>query len=179
MLLLVALVGAWLSVYFGLIPITEKRAAYEVVLLTGVIALAFYIFVTAVRLFLQDRKEARRQPVDPEKIKERTLLADVQNWLAIELSARRLQVSSAFLFGSVVHDHYPTNDVDLVIVLKSGVNKSRAGTRLRNDLAVRFKQTFNYPLHLEWKTPDELGGFLNRAGKSEPIILKPKGGFFG
>lgn len=183
MLLLIALVGAWLSVYFGLLPVTEKRAEYEAVMLTGVIALALYVLATVVResmrMFLQARREARRQPIDPEQMKERTLLVDIQNWLAGELSARKLHISNAFLFGSVVHDHYSTSDVDLVIVLESGTNKSRAGARLRNDLAVRFKGTFNYPLHLEFKTVDELDGFLERAGKSEPIILKPKGGFFG
>lgn len=182
-LLVVALAGAYLSIYFGLTPTTEKRAAYEAVFLTGLIALALYIGLTVARelavAFWKARREAQRQPIASEdQIRERNFLRDVRAWLGTELSGGRLHIARAFLFGSVVHDHYATGDIDLIVVLQSNANKSRAGERLRNDVAVRFKQKFNHRLHLEFKTEDELRGFLARAGKSEEIQIQSAKGWF-
>src|SRR5208282_6376109 len=49
MLLLIALVGTWLAIHFGLFRPTDKHAAYEVTFLIAAFAIVLYMLVAIVR----------------------------------------------------------------------------------------------------------------------------------
>jgi hypothetical protein len=122
--------------------------------------------------------ERRYQPtISSEQAEQQELLEDVMRWLSDNLGANKLHVHQAFLFGSVVHDHYQTRDVDVCLVLDRNSNQRRAGDLLRNQVAVRFKKHFGYQLHLKFCAPDEVSEFLEGAVKSESLIIKRQARF--
>lgn len=158
---LVALCGTLIAVHFG----TEKRAAYETIFFPTLVGLAIYVTVAVMREAIKIWSEAHRHPVPGlEQAQERNLLQAAPSWLRIHLSDRKLHIQRAFLFGSVVRDHYPTADVDLVVVLVPSANRRRAADRLRSELAVEFKLNFQRRLHLKFCIADDLTDFLRRAG---------------
>jgi predicted nucleotidyltransferase len=83
-------------------------------------------------------------------------------------------VSQAFLFGSVVHDHFPTSDVDLIIQFKP-INNRRLKNLVRTikgRISEDFERTFRHKLHVTFFCSDEaaqLDQFLVKAGKHEAI----------
>jgi predicted nucleotidyltransferase len=133
-----------------------------------------YVAIALVQEFRQLRKDARKRPVPPlDEVRERELLEGVLSWLAIHLADPRLHITQAFLFGSVVRDHYATRDVDLAVEFTQGLER-RASDRLRNKIAVQFKKEFQRQLHLKFCTVDELSDFLRRTGNDhKKVILQP------
>lgn len=179
MLLIVALAGTWLAVHLGLFKPLDKHAAYEATLLTAVFAFALYLALTVVRVLRAALHETQRQPVPTSgQVHERELFDAVHRWLERELSDTKLHIQQAFLFGSILHDHYATSGVDLIVVLHPKSNNRRAGDRLRNRIAPHFKKHFGHRLHLEFKSETELSGFLSRAGEHEQLIIKSTGTLF-
>jgi hypothetical protein len=171
MFFIVALAGTLLSIHFGLVPILEKHAAYEVTVFQALFGLLLYVGATTISEARKLYLTTHRQPVpNLDQVRERELLQTVSSWLVNRLADRGLRIDQAFLFGSVIHDHYPTADVDLALVLKSNANR-RAPDRLRNTVAVEFKQKFNRRLHLKFCVLDEIEDFLIRAGDHQEIVL--------
>ena len=174
--LIVGMLGAWIAIYFGLYSASQRPAAYEATLLTGTVGFAFYASWAVGRESLTIVQERRRRPIPTmEQVRERELLETITSWLEQGLSDRKLHIQRAFLFGSVIHDHYSTNDVDLAVVLHSKANKQRAGDRLRNTLAVEFKRRFGHRLHLKFCNANEIAEFLRHAGAHQEISVQSKG----
>jgi hypothetical protein len=107
MLLLIALVGTWLAIHFGLFKPTDKHAAYEVIFLTAAFAIVLYMLVAIMRAIKETLDDARMVPITPSTfLEEREWRERVIRWLRPRLGDRRLCVQRAFLFGSTMHDHY-------------------------------------------------------------------------
>lgn len=105
---------------------------------------------------------------------EAELRRQAVSWLAGRLEDRKLRVGSAYLFGSVLHDHYPTSDVDLAIQFEplNERNLGRAAKRFKRQLSQDFGGTFGHPLHVTFFTADEQerrDAFLLKAGKHERL----------
>lgn len=84
-----------------------------------------------------------------EQIKDQDLYMQAKAWLETRLSQKHLYVAEAFLYGSIVHDHYPTSDVDVLIVYKSASDKrlKRAGQELQEMVKREFRHRFGHALH--------------------------------
>ncbi|MGB8898892.1 MAG: hypothetical protein WCC90_06445, partial [Methylocella sp.] len=68
----------------------------------------------------RDRISNFRGHVAQQEIASETdLYLRMVSWLKSLVVQPQLFINQAFLFGSVVHDHYPTSDVDLIIEFKS------------------------------------------------------------
>jgi predicted nucleotidyltransferase len=62
------------------------------------------------------RLRAPREHSRPiEKLADDELKKQTSKWLSHKFSERRLHVRTAELFGSIVHDHYETSDVDVIV----------------------------------------------------------------
>ena len=114
--------------------------------------------------------------VPREKLDDRDLHDRAKSWLESRLSANQL-VDEAFLFGSIVHDHYATSDVDVIVVFKSAREKQigNAGRELKERVAREFKQNFDHPLHFQLFSADESSRkrkFLTDTGKYEALTLR-------
>ena len=97
-------------------------------------------------------------------------------WLSRKLSDSKLCVERAILFGSVVHDHFPTSDVDVIIFAKPMSDKKarRMGRKIKTELCRDFNQTHNHPLHVQLYGASEKGRFekfLSRQGRWEELRL--------
>lgn len=111
------------------------------------------------------------------KLDDKDLHDRAKSWLESRLSIGKL-VDEAFLFGSVVHNHYSTGDVDVIVVFKPAREKQigNAGRELHERVAPEFKQVFDRPLHFQLFCARELNRkikFLNDTGKYEALTLKP------
>jgi hypothetical protein len=120
------------------------------------------------------RKAARNRMIPVEHLEDRDLHDQAKAWLKYRLSDKALGIKEAFLFGSVIHDHYPTSDVDLGVVLQRVPDKrlARIGRDLKGKLATDFKHTFGHSLHISFFVVDEgtrLADFLAKAGEHEPL----------
>jgi hypothetical protein len=128
MLFIVALVGTYFAVYFGLFPKSLTRQAYEATGLSAAFSLTFYLTATAIVEAWKFRRGRSLIPVpNREQVEQRQLLDAVRDWLLQNaLSERKLHVHKAFLFGSITHDHYATSDVDLAAtVFRYRANEGR------------------------------------------------------
>jgi predicted nucleotidyltransferase len=140
-----------------------------IVLLAGLIFLYFY-----------DR-QLRRNAINSAIItnQEQSLEYNKHNqivhWLESVLSDNSLRITSAVLFGSVVHDHYDTSDVDAAVMFAT-IPDSHIGQlvrRIKEKIASDFSTTFTHPLHVTFfcsHEETEMQDFLREAGKYE--ILK-------
>ena len=106
---------------------------------------------------------------------KRNLRAKIVKWLASFAEERTLYINKAFLFGSIVHDHYPTSDVDLIIEFKlSLMTDWRLGTilEIKGKIANDFERTFGHKLHITFFCSNEgaqRDRFLKKAGKFELV----------
>lgn len=154
----VAAIVAWASVRLGLVSTPQTRAAFEaMVLLPFGIGLAGYVgcqlLWAPIQLWREDRQKRLRELALPSasQIEQRDVLDAAREWLESRLGARNLYVGEAYLYGSVVHDHYPTSDVDVLIAFKAASMKRlrSAGLILREELRREFRQDFQRALHIK------------------------------
>lgn len=120
------------------------------------------------------RKTVRDRMIPVQHLEDRDLHDQAKSWLKHRLSEKTLKVKQAFLFGSVIHDHYPTSDVDLGVIVEPTTDRqlARIGRELKKKLAQDFKYTFGHSLHISFFVADEqsrLMDFLAKAGEHEPI----------
>lgn len=122
-------------------------------------------------------ERSRGGPSSPmEKLEDRALYERSKAWLEKHLADKKLEVESAILFGSVVHNHFPTTDVDVLVVLKNASDKAsaRAGQRVK-DLRKEFLKTFNHRLDVQLflsKEEEGLKEFLSKLNKYEWLTLR-------
>lgn len=165
--LLIAFAASLAAAHFGNLPLGEG------LLLQCGVGIVAYVVATTVVEARNAIREGRHQPIIPsERVEQQELLERVTVWLRDNLAAYKLHIHQAFLFGSVVCDHYQTRDVDVCLVLDPNRNQRRAGDVLRNQLAVQFKKEFGHRLHLKFCAPHEASGFLEQAEKSVPLAVK-------
>jgi predicted nucleotidyltransferase len=105
----------------------------------------------------------------------------VTRWLIATLSDSTLRIDLAFLFGSVVHDHYPTSDVDLLVEFEPTTDRKIGSIvrRVKESVAHDFQRTFGHKLHVTFFASDEADSreaFLNRAGNHSLIFSRRSGG---
>ena len=90
-------------------------------------------------------------------------------WLGNKLADEKLGISQAYLFGSVTHDSYPTNDVDVLVMFKK-MNFCKA-KELRS-IEKDFKHTFSKPIQFQKFLESESAGFQDFLSKqSNPLRL--------
>jgi predicted nucleotidyltransferase len=113
-----------------------------------------------------------------ERLSENERTYAIEKWLANSFSDKRLSIKRAYLFGSIVHDHYQTSDVDLVaefLALKD--SRIRRNVRdVKDVIAKDFFNTFGHPLHVTFFCSDEdeqRRAFLLKAGRTKSIIGVP------
>lgn len=139
--------------------------------------------LTIILIFWEARRDAAKEIAArfvPLKIlNERDLRNSVKQWLSARLGASK-DVSRAFLFGSVMHDDYPTRDVDLVVLFKpmSLSTFGRKGRNLRRKLSEDFERRFQHPLHLQFFLASEvakLDAFVKQADDIEQLEFSLQG----
>lgn len=142
--------------------------------------LGMYVFIEIVRAPFVLRREAeaeRRRPLrPPSQLQKQELRREVIAWLESHLAARHAHVGRVFLYGSIVHDHYPSADVDVVILFRPRWEWTvrRGAIYLHEKIRSAFRQRFGIPLHPKFFLASEealLAGYLERAGKSQEVIL--------
>jgi predicted nucleotidyltransferase len=119
-------------------------------------------------------KENRRKLVPIETTTERALRAAVTKWLSHRFAD--FGIEKAFLFGSVMHDHYATSDVDVVVVYREMTERqlAKTGRDLKTKVASEFERTFGHALHLTLIAAQEavlLEKFLRDAGRHQPVKM--------
>jgi predicted nucleotidyltransferase len=98
----------------------------------------------------------------------------IVKWLASASAQQKPYVNQAFLFGSVVHDHYPLSDVDLIIEFKpvSDRRLEKLARKIKGKISEEFERTFQHKLHVTFFCSDETAQrdrFLNKAGKHSSV----------
>ncbi len=122
------------------------------------------------------RKIMAESMLPRERLDDKGLHDQARSWLESRLSDRKLLVEHAHLFGSVVHDHYSTSDVDVAVTFKAASEKKigKAGRRLRGEVAQDFKRTFGHRLHFQFfcaQEAEDQNQFLGAAGKYERLDI--------
>lgn len=107
---------------------------------------------------------------------EQSLHERAKKWLSAHATQnKKLGIERAYLFGSILQYHYPTSDVDLLIVYKPMANRSiaRLARYVKRRIATDFKLTFGHRLHVTFYCEGDkhLAGFLVEAGKRDPLDL--------
>lgn len=115
-----------------------------------------------------------REKQSYQALTESALRERVSTWLPESISAHKLVVSNLWLFGSVLRDHYPTSDVDLVVELPPlPAHRIAACVRkIRGLVTQDFERTFGHKLHVTFFCANEVeerDNFLAKAGDCRPI----------
>ena len=135
----------------------------------------------AFAMFIAVWREVKRRPLPGpsptiEQLGDQELHEQSAQWLIKRFSDTKMNVERAILFGSIVHDHFSTADVDLIVVIKEiSYRKSTAAGRRVKGLRADFKARFNHALHLQVYFASEknrLTRFLSGLGKYEELKLR-------
>src|SRR5579883_2256985 len=116
---------------------------------------------------------SQNMPVDG-RLTEPELRNQATKWLAAVLADQKLHIRSAHIFGSIMHDHYDTSDVDVIVEFKN-VNERRISSavrRIKGNIARDFFNTFNHKLHVTFFCEGEeqsRNQFFLRAGDPRSI----------
>jgi predicted nucleotidyltransferase len=101
----------------------------------------------------------------------------VPNWIRKWVDRNKIKLQRAMLFGSIVHEHYPTSDVD-VIFFSEPVSKRQAtvmGRKIKTGMRDEFQRRFGHRLHVQLFLHTEAEGlkeFLAGLSKYEDIQIK-------
>jgi hypothetical protein len=81
---------------------------------------------------------------------EREKRDQVTRWLQSVFSDKGLRIRRAFLFGSILHDHYTTSDVDLVVLFDNLSDRriTKLVRRIKGKIRLDFQNTFSHLLHV-------------------------------
>lgn len=98
-------------------------------------------------------------------------------WLSRRLSDRRFNVWQAALFGSILHNHYPTSDIDVLILFRPGSDRKikQAGRAIKNDMASEFNTRFGHRLHttlFHHSEEKQFDAFLSKLNKHEVLQIE-------
>lgn len=135
----------------------------------GLVAIGLWLF------FYRPAPSSERASVSTAGLEDADLKKMVSKWLIAKLSDRKLHVQRAALFGSIVHDHFRTSDVDVIVKFKpiSDAQIGRLVRRIKGPIADEFKRTFGHDLHVKFFCAGEGPGYDAFAAdtKHEEIIL--------
>jgi predicted nucleotidyltransferase len=162
-----AMVGGALIGYIYSIPpvfwIPSALAAGALVLLCAILWRA-----------LHDPNFGRIAPKSIAALEDFDLKMQASKWLAARLSEQKFHIQQAALFGSIVHDHFRTSDVDVIVRFKPISNRIVGKTvrRIKSQLGPEFKERFGHDLHVKFFCADEIPGYDTFAAdtKHEQII---------
>jgi predicted nucleotidyltransferase len=125
------------------------------------------------------RKKEKPRAITVEQLKDQQISIAMFKWICKWLSNDELKVKHAILFGSMVHDHYPTSDVDLLLLFLPMEDNtfSRISRAVKQDIRQDFSKVFGplHPLHVQILHASEeakgLPEFLSKAGRYESLEL--------
>ena len=126
------------------------------------------------------RRTVRRLPVVPAaELQKQELRREVISWLENRLAEKKTHTGRVFLYGSIVHDHYSSTDIDVVVVFKPGWERTirRAAKYFHEEIRSAFRQRFGIPLHPKFYLASEeplLNGYLGRTGKHQEVMLSSR-----
>jgi hypothetical protein len=97
----------------------------------------------------------------------------ISSWLEHNLNNANIGIAEAYLFGSITHNYYMTNDVDLVLLFKKMSDKKYIKNQSKLKLVESdFYRTFNLKLHIQRYLADEINKFAEFISmQSEPILV--------
>lgn len=142
-----------------------------------------FVLCAGLLIIYLDNLRFRRNAVASSIIYEQETSGEVDRhhqmarWLENKLSDNLLQIDNIRLFGSVVHDHYNTSDVDVIVMFKI-IPDTKIGDLVRvlkEKVASEFSETFSHNLHMTFFCAHEqnaMDDFLDRAGKYETLRMK-------
>lgn len=135
-----------------------------------------FLLIIAVVKLGEARQAIRSEAIERRRMKnlQQSRTKIIADWLGNRLADGDLGIIRAYLFGSVTHDDYETNDVDLLLLYNdmSDASYTRKACRLQKRLSSEFEQTFNKGLHFQRFLKREEKGFHDfLAQQSEPILL--------
>lgn len=120
----------------------------------------------------RDPNFGRAAPKSADALEDADLKKIVSKWLIAKLSDSRVQ--QAALFGSVVHDHFTTSDIDVIVRFKQmpDAQVGKAVRHIKGPIAERFKDQFGHDLHVKFFMAAEKAGYEAFAAntKHEKII---------
>ena len=95
-----------------------------------------------------------------------------RTWLGSQMAEGKLRVDTAFLFGSILHEHYATSDVDVIVRFREMSERkiASAARKIKGSIAQDFERTFGHRLHAQFFCAHEderFKAFIGRAGKTE------------
>jgi predicted nucleotidyltransferase len=157
---------AIIAVIYGIPPVLWIPSALAAAALVLICAVYYRAF--------RDPNFGRVAPKSGAALEDADLKKQASKWLITKLSEQKFHVQQAALFGSIVHDHFRTSDVDVIVRFKpisdSAIKKSVR--RIKSQLAQDFKQKFGHDLHIKFFLTDELPGYDTFAAntKHEEII---------
>jgi predicted nucleotidyltransferase len=165
--------GKWLYTHTG----DGHISAWLWKIVVPLIGLGLILSDPVERLLYRVTDRRRLSPRSPmERLEDRDLYERGKNWLEKRLSDRKMRAGRAFLFGSVVYDHFPTRDVDVLVVIRGGSDRAsaRAAQRIK-DLRKEFSDAFSHELHVQLflaREEEGLRKFLSRLSKYEQLRLR-------
>ena len=97
----------------------------------------------------------------------------ITNWLKLRLTKTKLGISEAYLFGSITHSSYETDDVDVVLLFKEMTQKEYMKKAEKQLIIERvFARTFGKKLHYQRFLVEESNEFHEFVSmQSEPISI--------
>jgi predicted nucleotidyltransferase len=151
-------VRSW--IYERVLGMIEPYApSYDVALRYGP---SLVLVVVGVWLFFRAKTPPQRfAPATVAALEDADLKKTASKWLIAKLSDRKLYVQHLTLFGSIVHDHFRTSDVDVIVRFRpvSDAKIARAVRSIKGTLADQFKQIFGHDLHIKFFCADEKSGY--------------------
>lgn len=139
--------------------------------------LAALLFALVVVLVLRKPREKKEKYRPRYELEDKVLREAVPNWITNWLAHNGIKAQRAILFGSIAHDHFPTSDVDL-IVLSERIGRRQAvsmGRKIKTLMRGEFQQRFGHKLHVQLFLHNEAEGleaFLKGLSNYEEIRLK-------
>jgi hypothetical protein len=165
--------GRWLYSHLGSLLIANNWSQNLVILVIG----AGLIFSDRIQASVfgpsQEKAGKSRPPI--EKLEDQALYEQARSWLRKRLSNRRMKVERAIVFGSVIYEHVPTTDVDVIVILRQMSDKAsaRSGQKIKS-LGKEFFERFGHELHVQLFLAREqarIDAFLAKLNKYEELIL--------
>ncbi len=144
---------AIIALIYGIPPVLWIPSALAAAVLSLVCAVYYRAF--------RDPNFGRVAPKSIAALEDADLKKIASKWLIEKLSDRKLHVQHLTLFGSIVHDHFRTSDIDVIVRFKP-VSDAKIGRAVRNikaKIVGQFKQTFDHDLHVKFFCAHEKAGY--------------------
>lgn len=134
------------------------------------------VVVMAIIKFFEVRTLIRSEDNELGFIKEQEAdeAKSISFWLRSHLSNANLGIAEAYLFGSVTHNDYESNDVDVVLMFQDMKDKEYiAKERKLRPIAEQFNNTFGKEIHFQRflaSESDKFQVFISRQSKPISIL---------